>query len=373
MKKRLLFITGTRADFGKLKSLIAKAEESHFEVHIFATGMHLQTRYGYTVLEIEKAGFNNIFSYMNSTHETTMELSLARTIQGLSAYIREHRPNLIIVHGDRGEALAGAIVGAMNNILVAHVEGGELSGTVDELIRHAISKLSHIHFVSNQEAKKRLIQMGEQKDSIYVIGSPDIDLMFSKDLPTLKQVKAYYQIPFHHYSICMFHPVTTEVEKMAWAAEELINAMKQSQKNYVVIFPNNDMGSREILHSLKKLRTQSCFALYPSMRFEYFLVLLRHSQFILGNSSAGIREAPYYGVPTINIGSRQNGRSQSSTIVQCDYNHESILKAITKLPDQQPANFNGYGDGHSANSFIALLNRRQFWEVSTQKKFQDIQ
>src|SRR5437868_11706602 len=178
--KRIVFLTGTRADFGKLKSLIEILHnDDSYEVNIFATGMHLDVTYGYTVHEIEKCGYDHIFKYQNHDDEALMDITLARTIQGFSAYIRNIRPDLIVVHGDRIEALAGATVGALNNILVAHIEGGELSGTVDELIRHAVSKLSQTHFVANEEAKNRLMQMGERAESIFVIGSPDMDVMLS--------------------------------------------------------------------------------------------------------------------------------------------------------------------------------------------------
>ena len=148
--KKILFLTGTRADFGKIKSLISILDTSQeFEVFVFVTGMHLQKEYGYTLIEIERCNFKNVHTFENHTHETTMDLTLAKTIEGLSSYCKQVSPDLIVVHGDRIETLAGAIVGSLNNILVAHIEGGELSGTVDELIRHSVSKLSHIHFVSN--------------------------------------------------------------------------------------------------------------------------------------------------------------------------------------------------------------------------------
>ena len=151
--KRVLFLTGTRADFGKIKSLINILEkDNRFSVHIFITGMHMHALYGSTYLEVEGCGYSNIYKYINHTSETSMDLTLAKTIEGLSAYIKEFPPELIVVHGDRVEALAGAITGSLNNILVAHIEGGELSGTIDDLIRHAVSKMSHIHFVSNEEA-----------------------------------------------------------------------------------------------------------------------------------------------------------------------------------------------------------------------------
>ena len=190
MNKKILFLTGTRADFGKIKALIKGVEdEPGFEAFVFVTGMHLQWEYGYTLLEIEQCKFSNVHTFGNYTHESTMDLTLAKTIEGLSDYCKEIKPDLIMIHGDRVETLAGAIVGSLNNILVSHIEGGEVSGTVDELIRHSVSKLSHIHFVSNEEAENRLLQMGEIKESIFEIGSPDIDIMFSKNLPTLKKVR----------------------------------------------------------------------------------------------------------------------------------------------------------------------------------------
>src|SRR3972149_5514199 len=178
LRKKILFVSGTRADFGKIKPLIQQVKDSDdFEYQIFATGMHLLSVYGMTVLEIKKAGFDNIYSFINQDSAITsqMDLVLATTVQGLAYYVREYKPDLLVVHGDRVESLAGALVGCLNNILVAHIEGGERSGTIDELIRHAITKLSHIHFVSNNEARNRLVQMGEISSSIFVIGSPDID------------------------------------------------------------------------------------------------------------------------------------------------------------------------------------------------------
>ena len=235
MKRKIVFLTGTRADFGKIKSLIISLEnEADFEVHVFVTGMHLQKEYGYTLIEIERCNFKNVHTFENHTHETTMDLTLAKTIEGISSYCKKVNPDLIVVHGDRVETLAGAIVGALNNILVAHIEGGELSGTVDELIRHSVSKLSHIHFVSNEEAAKRLRQMGELEESIFKIGSPDIDIMFSGNLPSIEEVKNYYEIPFQDFAIVMFHPVTTEAEEMNNYAKNLVDSLKSDTNNYII-------------------------------------------------------------------------------------------------------------------------------------------
>lgn len=368
-----MFLTGTRADFGKIKSLI-EALENHdgFEVFVFVTGMHLQKEYGYTLIEIQRCNFSYVHTFENHTHETTMDLTLAKTIEGFSVYAKEINPDMIVVHGDRVETLAGAITGSLNNILVAHIEGGELSGTVDELIRHSVTKLSHIHFVSNDHAARRLIQMGETKTSVYTIGSPDVDIMFSKNLPELDQVKQYYNIGFDEYAIAMFHPVTTEATEMKKYADAFAEALLQDDRNYIVIYPNNDLGSRYILDAYRLFEDQQRFRVFPSLRFEYFLVLLHNARFIIGNSSAGIREAPYYGIPVINIGTRQQNRSLHADIVNVGYTAAEISKALlgigTHKVRQASADF---GQGDSTRLFLDSITNPGFWEINHQKQFHD--
>jgi len=371
--KKILFLTGTRADFGKIKSLISILDiHPDFEVFVFVTGMHLQKEYGYTLLEIESCNFKNLQTFENHTHETTMDLTLAKTIEGLSAYVKTIHPDLIVVHGDRVETLAGAIVGSLNNILVAHIEGGEVSGTVDELIRHSVSKLSHIHFVSNAQAAKRLVQMGEIKSSIFTIGSPDLDIMFSDALPDLETVKDYYQIPFDTFAIVMFHPVTTEAKEMQQYADDFLAVLINDSHNYVVIYPNNDMGSHYIIDRYKKLKDNSRFRVFPSIRFEYFLTLLKNSQFIIGNSSAGIREAPYYGVPIINVGSRQQNRAIHAEIINVDYNSRSINAALKNISQHQVQKENtDFGQGNSAQLFLESMKKTTIWKINHQKQFRD--
>lgn len=374
MNKKILFLTGTRADFGKIKSLISSLEENkEFEVFVFVTGMHLQKEYGYTLIEIERCNYKNVHRFENHTHETTMDLTLAKTIEGLSSYCKQVNPDMIVVHGDRVETLAGAIVGSLNNILVAHIEGGELSGTVDELIRHSVSKLSHIHFVSNEDAAKRLVQMGEMKSSIYTIGSPDIDIMFSDTLPELEVVKRYYEIPFEKFGVVMFHPVTTEVKDMKNYSSHFVSALLDDNHNYVVIYPNNDLGSQYIIDDYKKLKNNTRFRVFPSLRFEYFLTLLKNSQFIIGNSSAGIREAPYYGIPIINIGTRQQNRAVHADIVNVDYQQIEIANALTTIDINKVQKANSdFGKGNSAQLFIECLQNSDIWKINHQKQFRDL-
>lgn len=372
MPKKIVFLTGTRADFGKIKSLIEILQDNEdFEVHIFVTGMHMLEEYGYTLIEVQRCGFPNIETFNNHTDEATMDLTLGKTIQGFSAFVNKIKPDLIVVHGDRVEALAGAIVGSLNNILVSHIEGGEVSGTIDELIRHSTSKMSHIHFVANELAKKRLIQMGELSESIEIIGSPDLDIMFSNSLPDLEKVKKYYEIEFESYAIAMYHPVTTEADKMPEYANNFVDAIKKSNQNFVVIYPNNDLGSKAILSAYKKLEGNPRIKIYPSLRFEYFLTLLKYSKFIIGNSSAGIREAPTYGIPTINIGTRQENRALHSHIINVSYETEDILEAIKSNPSKVQADDSDFGNGDSAQKFVSFLSSDKIWEINHQKQFKD--
>jgi len=371
--KKVVFLTGTRADFGKLKSLMATLQDdSSFEVHVFVTGMHMLAKYGYTCLEVERAQFHNIYKFINQNKNDSMDQILSKTISGLSDFVKEISPDLLIVHGDRVEALAGAIVGSLNHIQTCHIEGGEVSGTVDELIRHAVTKLSHVHFVANEVASSRLTQLGESKDTIHVIGSPDVDVMDSHTLPEIDEVKHYYDFDFKEYGVLIFHPVTTEVDDLPEQIRIVVDAVMSSGHNYIVIFPNNDLGTDIILEEYERLNGCSRFKVYPSMRFEYFLVLLKYSQFIIGNSSAGVREAPHFGVPAINIGSRQHNRVKNNLIIDIPPDSQEIIKALESASDLPHETVSVFGDGNSTSRFYDIVKSESFWRKSTQKHFVDL-
>lgn len=371
-RRKVVFLTGTRADFGKLKPLMnCLQQSSDFEVHVFITGMHMLAKYGYTCEEVVKAGFTNIYKYINQNSSDSMDHILAKTITGLSDYIREISPDLLIVHGDRIEALAGASVGALNNILTGHIEGGEVSGTIDELIRHAVTKMSHIHFVSNEAARVRLIQLGEREETIFPIGSPDIDVMNSPTLPSIDDVRRYYGFAFLEYGILLFHPVTSELENLRGQIQVVVDELIASGLNYIVIYPNNDPGTDLILSEYARLADRPQFKVYPSMRFEYFLSLLKHSQVIIGNSSAGVREAPHFGVPAINLGSRQKNRVSCDSIIHVDIDHDAIEAAINHAMIMPRFPQSLFGDGTSAQKFYSILKSSEFWQTETQKYFVD--
>ena len=204
-RKKIVFVTGTRADCRKLKSLIfAVSKYRNFSLSVFVTGMHNLKKYGFTFEELKKDKIKNYYRYENQRLNDSMDIILSKTIKGFNKFIKKEKPDLVVVHGDRVEPLGCAIVCSLNNILLAHIEGGEVSGTVDEMLRHSISKLAHLHFVSNTKARKRLIQMGENKENIFTIGSPDIDIMKSRNLPKISDVQKRYGFDYKEYGIVLF-------------------------------------------------------------------------------------------------------------------------------------------------------------------------
>ncbi|MEE3466918.1 MAG: UDP-N-acetylglucosamine 2-epimerase [Eubacterium sp.] len=374
-RKRVLFITGTRADYGKIKSLMKHMDVlDQYDVYIYVSGMHLLPKYGSTYKEVLKDGYQNVYVAFGQQISDNMSLNLGSILTSMTSYIQHIEPDMIVVHGDRIDALAGAIAGALNNILVAHIEGGELSGTIDDSIRHSISKFAHIHFVCNEEAKKRIIQLGEDESRIFIIGSPDIDVMLGDGLPKLSYSKLYYEIFFEKYGIFMYHPVTTELYELASHTSIVVDALKESGRNYIVVYPNNDLGTEIVLEAIHDLENDEHFRVFPSIRFEHFLTLLKNADFIIGNSSAGIRESGVYGVPAIDIGSRQQGRydiQALKNIIHVDEDKDEILSAINDV-DSYRIKQSAFGKGDSTEQFMSVLNDATIWKSQIQKSFKDI-
>ena len=372
MSNKVLFLTGTRADFGKLKPLIGALRDTEgFLPQIFVTGMHMLERFGSTWEEVVESGLASVYPFVNQAPGDSMDVVLAKTVTGLSDFVKESSPDLIVVHGDRVEALAGSIVGTLNNVRVAHIEGGELSGTVDEVLRHAVSKLSHWHFVSNDESKNRLLQLGESADSVFVIGSPDIDVMDSPDLPGLREAMEHYGLDLEDYGILIYHPVTTELDSIEANARVIMDALADDGRDIIIIESNNDWGSDKIRQVYSEYRDNSKFHFFPSMRFEYFLAILRNARFMIGNSSAGIREAPHYGVPTINLGTRQLNRVRSALVLNTEILGDAISASLATARGLPRLTEKNFGDGRSVEKFVKIVQDSGRWACPIQKQFVD--
>lgn len=370
--KRVTFVTGTRADFGKIEPLAIALRDTGFAVSFFVTGMHMMDRYGLTKIEVARVDGVAITEFENQSEGDPQDKVLTSTVNGFSAYCADFKPDLVVVHGDRVEALACSLVCAMNYIRCAHIEGGEVSGTIDEIFRHCNTKLAAAHFVSSEQAADRVKAMGEPADTIYTIGSPELDAHAAPTGLSLQEVKTYYDIPFDDYGIVVFHPVTSEADQMGAQARALFDSLTASARNFVVIAPNNDPGSADIFDVLGTLDPQH-FVQMPSMRFLYFSELLRNASALIGNSSAGVREAPFLGVPSLNIGSRQNNRASAPSITDARANdHAKIDRFLTDTWGTSFGRDTGFGRGDTAQRFVAVLQNPGFWARGLQKEFVDI-
>jgi UDP-N-acetylglucosamine 2-epimerase (hydrolysing) len=370
-QRSLLFVTGTRADYGKLEPLAIACRDAGFKITFFITGMHMMARYGETRLEVKRFQGAEFFEFVNQRAGDPLDFVLAKTVMGFSDFVHEHRPDLVIIHGDRVEAMAVSIVCAMRYLRSAHIEGGEISGTIDESIRHCNTKLCSSHFVSSKSAGKRVLALGEHPDRLFVIGSPELDVHLRPSGVSIDEVINRYGIKNRDYGIAILHPVTSESDSMREQAQAFFQALIDSKKYFVVILPNNDPGSDDIMSCIDSL-PKDRFNIIPSMRFQYFSELLKNASMIVGNSSVGVREAPFVGTPSLVFGSRQNQRSQQilaqTDAAQC---HADIPQFIDACWGKRLAPEHQFGHGGASHMFLQTLLNETFWQLPAQKNFHE--
>ncbi len=367
--KDILFVTGTRADYGKLEPLALEACHAGFSVTFFVTGMHMMEKYGLTKTEVHRNKQFNVVEYINQRHDDPQDIVLAKTIVGFSDFLQETRPDLVVVHGDRVEALACALVCSMNYVRCAHIEGGEVSGTIDEVFRHCNTKLSSVHLVSSKTALERVVRLGEPASSVEVIGSPELDIHARPSGVSLDEVLDRYDIASDDYGICIFHPVTSECNNMGAQAEALFSSLKEAQRYFVVILPNNDPGAKDILYQIEQLPADR-FRVLPSMRFRYFSELLKNARVFVGNSSAGVREAPYLGIPSLDLGTRQTKRTFAPSVSKASsFDHSAIVEFVETEWGKRYPRDDTFGTGTASEKFRELILSPEFWARPMQKYF----
>jgi len=366
-KIKVLLITERRADYSRLKPILKElANHEVFEYHLIVTGMHLLKEHGYTLQEIVNDGFRiaeTFEMFQNSGNKPShMVEALGVALKELPSIVSEINPSLIITGFDIAANLALTITGAHLNIPVAHIQGGEVSGTIDESIRHAMSKFSHIHFAGNEDARQRLIRLGEIPELVFDVGCPSIDALIQED--DNPQVLEQYGLDGSFFLILQ-HPVTSEFGDSKSQIRETLKALEEFDVDKLFILPNNDSGSFEIIKTIK----ESGYKYSESLSINNYVNLLKRCEVLIGNSSSGIHESHIYGIPTVNIGSRQNGRLQSNNVVNCDYKAKEIKEAIRQALSLKGKTFKKpYGTGNSAQSIIQILTELNFKQINVQKK-----
>ena len=375
--KKILIITERRADFSRFKPIIKLIQkDKKLDYQLIVTGLHLVKKYGYTINEINKDKFK-IFSkfkmfdneYFIKNDGAEMVRAIGKVFINISHLLKKSKPDLILSGFDIAANFAISVAGAHMNIPVAHIQGGEVSGTIDESIRHATSKFSNFHFTANKETKNRLIKLGEIPKNIFPVGCPSIDALLSENLINKMLIKKKFKINLdENFLVVIQHPVTSEQDTLS-QINKTLSVVKNSKMQHLVVFPNNDSGSKKILLEIKKTNLNYV----PTLTLSEYRTLLSGKMILLGNSSSGIHEAASFKVPVINIGSRQSGRFKPKNVLNVDYSKKEIEKAIKKVKSQ---NFykkikdinNPYGDGKSALKIIKIIKKLNLRNFDTQKK-----
>jgi len=338
MKKKILIVTERRADFSRFKpilDLIKKEKSLSYELVV--TGIHLLKQYGYSVNEIKKGGYKisktfKMYKHISNKKKddgATMVYAMGVAISKLSLIVKEIKPDIILSGFDIAANFAVTVVGAHMNIPVAHIQGGEVSGTIDESLRHAMSKFSHYHLVSNLDAKNRLIKMGEVKKNIFIVGCPSIEALYNQKKLSADYFKKKIGIDINKkYIIAIQHSVTTEANEASKQITETIKAIDDFKMPTLFVCPNNDAGSTFIINKIKHNKK---IYYTPTLTLQEYKNLLEKCFALVGNSSSGIHEASSFLKPVINIGSRQNGRLRSKNIIDVSYSNTQILKYLKKL------------------------------------------
>jgi len=333
VKQKIAVLTGTRAEYGLLRGILKRiVSSSKLELHLIVIGMHLSNEFGYTLREIEKDGFRidaKIDTLNKGDSGEEMAEYIGRSIIKIAKSLRQIKPDILLILGDRSEALAGAIAASCMNILIAHVHGGEISGSVDESFRHAISKLAHLHFVTTEKSKKRIVMMGEDPSRIFIVGAPGLDAI-SSEIADSKTVTEKYGLNIKEHKILVVqHPVVTEAEEAEKQIKETLDAIVELGFKTLIVYPNADAGGRRMIKIIERYEKNHEFieAFRNIPRNEY-LGLMNVVDVMVGNSSSGIIEAPHFKLPVVNIGTRQKGRERAENVIDVGYDKEEIKAAI---------------------------------------------
>lgn len=361
MSRRICYLTGTRADFGLMASTLRRIDaDPRLSLSLIVTGMHLSERFGRTIDEIEATGLH-IAERIAVDHDLTggagMAQNLAAMLHGLVPALERLRPDLLLLLGDRGEMLAGAIAAIHLGIPVAHLHGGERSGTVDEPVRHAVSKLSHLHLVATSDARDRLVRMGERGDSIHVVGAPGIDdLLACPRPPRAELCRAAALDAERAVALMVFHPVLQEARDAAGQVRAIVDAALAEGVQLLALLPNSDAGHEAVRAELLDAERMGRLVLRKHLRRDEYIGWLACCDVLLGNSSSGIIEAASFGTPVVNVGSRQNLRERNSNVIDVPPERHALQAAIAKaLSIGRHGAENVYGDGRAGPRIVEVL------------------
>jgi len=380
MARKICVVTGTRAEYGILKPVMKAIKKSPtLELSVIVTGMHLAQQFGYTVREIEEDSFRidaKVDMLLDGDTGTAMVKSIGNGIISIAQALDIIKPDIILILGDRIEPLAAAITGAYMNIPIAHIHGGDSAKAgLDEYARHAITKLAHIHFPATEKSAERIIKMGEDPSNVFVVGAPGLDTILNEKLIEPTRLSETYNLNLSEPILLVVqHPVTTEVEDAPDQIRETLEAIVELKHQTVLIYPNADAGGRKMIEVIKKYEKYFFITTFKSIPHKEYISLMKIASVMIGNSSSGIIETSSFGLPVVNIGSRQEGRQRAENVIDVGYDKEEIKAAIKKalydedFKEEVKKCKNPYGDGKAGVKITDILSKIKIDKKLLQKR-----
>lgn len=377
--RTIAVVTGTRAEYGYLQPLMKMIEDDReLQLIPLITGTHLFSRFGNTHELIDYSFPSAIQIPMLSPGDTLKDMAiyLASGITNFAEYLDKNRPDILVILGDRSESFAAALAAFYLNIPIAHINGGDVTGTtIDESIRHAITKIAHIHFVHTKNNAERVEKMGEEKKRIFITGALTLDTLLNVQFPSKQEVFSKYQLNEEKKTfLVVFHPITTLEDKGYSQLENLLLVLDTLREQTVLFYPNVDAGGERLRLLIKTYEDKSYLHTFINIPHEDYLGLMKSVDVMIGNSSSGIIEAPSFHLPVINIGTRQQGRERSINIIDIQPEKDTILSAINfALYDHKFLNKvqkceNNFGDGHASERIVDVLKKIELNESFIQKQ-----
>lgn len=370
-KRKIAVVVTARPSYSRVKTVL-QAIKAHpdLELQLIIAASALLDRYGSAVDYIEKDGFEisaKVFNVLEGENLTSAAKTTGIGILELSTVFDNLKPDIVLTVADRFETMATAIAATYMNIPLAHLQGGEVTGNIDEKVRHSITKLADYHFVASENAKERVLRLGEVPDMVFNTGCPSIDLAKNirtepLDFNPYEKYGGVGEKPNleNGYLVVMQHPVTTEYMNARFQIEETLKAVKELNFPTLFFWPNVDAGADGTSSGIRSFRENNHLEnihFFKNMEGTDFLKLLNQSKVLIGNSSVGIRECAYLGVPTVNIGTRQNRRDRGNNVIDVNYNAENIINAVTEhLKNGKTPSSDVYGGGDAGRRIAQLLN-----------------
>jgi UDP-N-acetylglucosamine 2-epimerase (non-hydrolysing)/GDP/UDP-N,N'-diacetylbacillosamine 2-epimerase (hydrolysing) len=345
----------------------AIATDLTFDLHLIVTAMHFLPAFASSLAEVRKdrlGALHDLQTLTGADSGEAMAASIGSAITGMSHVFSEIRPDILLLQGDRGEMLAGAVAAAHMNIPVVHMSGGDVSGSVDDSVRNAISKLASFHLTNCAQSTERLIAMGESRERIVEVGEPSLDQLLRMDPVPGEALVAELDLPVgQKFLIATLHPVTDEVDEAAMQMQTLLDALEAVGLCTIFTYPNADAGGGAMCDVLEAARGKSFLRIVPNLGARRYLSLLRHAAAVIGNSSSGLYDTPTLKIPAVNIGSRQTGRVRADNVIDADFDKAAIIEAIRFVVEDPGFRLrlercqNPYGDGHAAERTLDVLKR----------------